>query len=341
MSSEERIQQLKHENKFNEALVLIEEDLIKNTQKYGKQSQQFNTSSNQLCQVCNLLAIQCFEKNSFDEGLSYLLKAESIFSNYKEQLNICLCNLGCYYTLLQNYEISLSYFDKALKLSIELSNKKISAEIYLNISTVLNKIGQYKQSAEHCLNSIILIQELLTDPSESPSEEEFITISNILILAYRNLAVQFDNLNDLSTALLYYEISRCLNDQLKQIPNYETFLIQNSASKNNIIDNVYKLELIKTLKSNSSVLLASFQKIGNKGKEFYNEFLEEILNILQEKVNLEKIINLDVKDQLQESFAKIVEEKESVMDKKTENLAPLNKLDISNINDDDKNQESS
>ncbi len=197
------------ESKYNEALALIENEVVNIAKEKGKQSQEFHDIAKQLCDLCNLIAIQLYENDKANEGLDYLIKAENIFSNYKEILNTSLCNLGCYYTLLGNYEKSISYFDKALKLSIELSNKKIAAEIYLNISTVLNKISQYKQSSEQCLNSIVLIQEIITDPSENNSDEELINLFNLLILSYRNLAVQFDCLNDYSNALLYYEISYC------------------------------------------------------------------------------------------------------------------------------------
>lgn len=332
---DEKIIKLKSEQRLEECLTVIEEALVYKSENFGKQSAEFISTAKQLCELCNLIALRQLENKNVNEGLEYLEKAEKIFQGYKDILNICWNNLGCYHTMIGDNNKSLNYFNKALKLSIELHNKKIAAEIYLNISTVLNKISQYKQASEQCLNSIVLIQEFITDPSETPSEEEFINVMNILILAYRNLAVQFDNLNNLSSALLYYEISKSLNDQIKLLPGYENYINKDAVSKNNFIDDRYKLELVKTLKNNSAQLIKTLSKVGKQGRDYYNEFLDEILSNLTSKVESANAKEKVVEDSRnQNNIHKIVEERESMIDNRTGDLHGLNISRIKKMDED-------
>ena len=62
--------------------------------------------------------------------------------------------------------LSVQYFEKALKLAYELNDKKKAAESHLNTSTVLNSLGKYKLASEQCLSCIILMQEYLNENFE-------------------------------------------------------------------------------------------------------------------------------------------------------------------------------
>lgn len=60
---------------------------------------QFYKTAKDLCDVCNLIALSFLDTNNKEEGLTYLMKAEKLFRNHKELLNIIYNNIGCYYRL--------------------------------------------------------------------------------------------------------------------------------------------------------------------------------------------------------------------------------------------------
>lgn len=291
---DEQISELKKEMKLIECLSLIEKCLVLKSEKYGKKSIEFIYSGKQLCEVCNLIAIGLAEKSKIQEGLFYLLKAEKLFNNYKEILNICLNNLGCYHIIIEDYEKSLVYLEKALKLSVELGNKKFAGETYLNISTVFNKMSKYPTAIEQCFNSIIILQELITDPSETLNEEDYASTINILIISYRNLAVLYDNSNDIHNALLYYKLSEEMYEEFRILPASSTIL-KDSSNKNSIIDNSYKLTLFRNLRKDTNNLFKKYSLIGKEGKDYYVEYLNEAISYLESTVGLssedENILN--------------------------------------------------
>jgi hypothetical protein len=93
------IKKCKSEKKYTECLTHIEKSIIQKSIKYGKESEEFFKTAKVLCEVCNLIALSCLQVNKKEEGLNYLLKSEKLFKNYKELLNICYNNIGCYYKL--------------------------------------------------------------------------------------------------------------------------------------------------------------------------------------------------------------------------------------------------
>lgn len=98
---EKEIITLKQEQKYKECLSLIENLIILKAQKYGKTSETFLKTAKDLCIVCNEIALTYLDLsfNEREEGLKYLLKAEMLFKNNKELLNMCYNNIGCYYRL--------------------------------------------------------------------------------------------------------------------------------------------------------------------------------------------------------------------------------------------------
>lgn len=335
---DDKINELKKQMKLPECLTLIEKSLIIKSEKYGKKSPEFISSGKQLCEVCNLIAIGLAEKGKTKEGLSYLEKAEKLFSNYKEILNICLNNLGCYNIITEDYDKSISYLEKALKLAIELGNKKFAGETYLNISTVFNRLNKYQDAIEQCFNSIITIQELITDPSESISDEEYASSINILIIAYRNLAVLYDNSNDIHNALLYYKMSENIFEDFKKLPSAMTIL-KDATIKTSIIDNNYKLSLFKNLKKDIGNLFKQNSLIGKEGKDYYSYFLDEIIRSLES--SLENNLNNEMENDEEHSKEDMENnsEKENITDNDNNNNVKSNsgKNKVNNTKNKNKN----
>lgn len=279
---DQRIDEAKKEKNLNLCMNLIEENLVNKNKFYGKKSPEFIKTAKQLCEVTNLLAIDLVENEKADEGLIFLEKAEKLFFNYKEVYNLCLNNLGCYYILTKNNEKSLYYFEKALILSIENGNKIYAAETYLNISTVYNKMNDYPNAVEMCLNCIITIQELLL--TETLEDEKYTGVMNCLIISYRSLAVLYDNLNDTHNAVLYYKLSETLFSNFIKLQSSKN-LLKNEKILPKIIESSYFKNLITSLLNDVDSVFKYNNIIGKEGKQFYIKFLNETLNKLKQENN--------------------------------------------------------
>lgn len=96
---DELIQLNKESRNYIECLSHIEKCIVLKAKKFGTSNPEFLKSAKDLCEVCNLIAFSYLENNKKEEGLTYLLRAEKLFKNYKELLNLCYNNIGCYYKL--------------------------------------------------------------------------------------------------------------------------------------------------------------------------------------------------------------------------------------------------
>ena len=384
------VEQLKYEKKYKECLQIIEKLLLIKLNKFGKNSDEFVNTALKLCEICNLLALSLLESNRGNEGLIYLEKAEKTFHKFKEILVVCLNNLGCYYNSLNNTTKSLGYLDKALTICLEIKNKRVTAEIYLNLSTILNKLGEYNKAKDFCLNSIATFQEIIINDYElsfndinckpyytnslvnnkisskqnknntnelytnisnqikdddyikKSKEEELFMLLNLLSIAYKNLGVQFDNLNDLNTALLYYEISYTIFNKIKLFPcylnNYTIFSNIDSFSNNLSIDYTYKAELLRKLENKefdnkssktNNLKDKTFYKIGKQGHNYYNEFLNSIKCVLNELS--ENLKNINIKNTTIKNCSNRITD---IKEENTDNNSNINDLSkIKNINE--------
>lgn len=296
-----KIKSLKLEGKFQEALTLLEEYMIFISKQYGKNSKKFLSSTKELCEITNLLSISLYEQGESQLGLTYLLKSEDIFKNHKEVYATSLSNIGCYYILLEEYDKSLSYLYKCLNICSFNGYKNIAREVYLNISTVYSKLNLYEKSIEQCMNCITLVQEDIINKTnkgkftkleekdeELSYEEKIYNDYNLLILAYRNLAVQYDNLNKLSKALLYYEISNSLLNEASKIPGLEEYFQSNLLIKGNEINEEYKYQLITNIKK---IGIGQFKKenFPKQLKDNYMSLVNEVYEIYKNICEEEKV----------------------------------------------------
>ena len=264
------VKKLKDEKKYLECLNLIEKSIILKSEKYGKDSQEFYQTAKDLCEICNLVALSYLETDKKEDGLKYLLQAEKLFKNYKELLNLCYNNIGCYYRFLGKYSMSLQYLENAIEIAYELNDKKKAAETHLNTSTILTNTGKYKLATEQCLACIILIQEYINDNFKQLKENDIKESLTILILAYQTLAFQHEIQHNCTQSLLYYQIA-------------DSLYIKHKAKLGVINDMVDDNDKIKLLAKISQEGAGSMDKIG-----FY--FLKFFVNSAKKKLGVKSML---------------------------------------------------
>jgi thiamine kinase-like enzyme len=67
-----------------------------------------------LCQLHNMVAMRCLEKEQFDECLDALRKAESLHHNSDKMRAVSFNNLACYYRRRNKLRTALNYLFSAL-----------------------------------------------------------------------------------------------------------------------------------------------------------------------------------------------------------------------------------
>ena len=93
------IKKYKEDKEYEDCLNLIEQNIILKSNVFGKDSPEYIKTGRDLCELCNLIAIEHLENNNKEKGLAYLLKGEKLFKGYKELLCLSYNNTGCYYKL--------------------------------------------------------------------------------------------------------------------------------------------------------------------------------------------------------------------------------------------------
>lgn len=168
--------------------------------------------------------------------------------------------------------MSFHYLEMAINIAYEINDKKKAAEVHLNTSTILSHVGKYKLAAEQCLASIILLQEYINENMNK--KEDFEENLTLLVLSYRNLAVQHENLGSFSQSLLFYQIAEDLIKRNKE--KYNIRVLQ-------MVDDAYKLKLVSK---------SGEEKRENKDKiglYFHKMYLNSICKNLEEKIAEDKI----------------------------------------------------
>ena len=65
--------------------------------------------------------------------------------------------------VLTDFDSAGIYYQKALSLAKDQKNKKLTAEIYLNISKLFSKKSEFTEAEQNCTNAIELAQEIKDD----------------------------------------------------------------------------------------------------------------------------------------------------------------------------------
>ena len=151
-----QLEQLKSENKYEECISLIEQQLPYLEKNYSKDSEKFYQLAYEITDICNLKAYDLFLNAKPEEGKKFIEKSIQIFSNYKQILNICYANLGKYYVKLNQKQKAIDCFIVSTEIARSLKNKLHVAQGHLLLANILLNSSSINQAIEQALSGIIL-----------------------------------------------------------------------------------------------------------------------------------------------------------------------------------------
>eukprot|EP00434_Breviolum_minutum_P009663 symbB.v1.2.008510.t1/scaffold527.1/size293072/8 len=130
-------------------------------------------------------------------------------------MSVTCNNLGCYYKKVGKLHAALSYLRKALKIEVSLQTDDVTvAGTHLNVCAILSKLDKHDKALQHALCALELIKNRVESLAESSSQDEY----SVLAIAYHNVAVERDYLQQLQEAAAAYQqghevAKKCLGDQ--------------------------------------------------------------------------------------------------------------------------------
>ena len=77
-----QLEQLKSENRYEECITLIEQQLPSLEKNYSKEHEKFYQLAYEITDICNLKAYDLFLNSKPEEGLKFIEKSIQIFSNF-------------------------------------------------------------------------------------------------------------------------------------------------------------------------------------------------------------------------------------------------------------------
>ena len=191
-SLEAEVKSLRAQGKYVQALEKLEQLLRAQTREYGADSEEAERSSAQICETCNVLAMNCLQDEDFQAAFDLLKRAEIAAERSDEGRAITCNNLACYYRKVGKTRSALSYLQKAQAIEERLTSAHSPANTHLNMCAVLSQIGKHDSAREQAMLAIIMLQdELLLIDAESPAKQEK---TGILAIAFHNLAVELEHL---------------------------------------------------------------------------------------------------------------------------------------------------
>ena len=250
-----QLEQLKSENKYEECISLIEQQLPYLEKNYSKDSEKFYQLAYEITDICNLKAYDLFLNSKPDEGRKFIEKSIQIFSNYKQILNICYANLGKYYVKLNLKQKAIDCFIVSTEIARSLKNKLHVAQGHLLLANILLNSSSINQAIEQALSGIILLQEIIINKEEY---KDNLNILEALEDAYLIVAVGKYKNGNIIQSLLYCNLAEKIKDKISQFNkkddtneknNIEKKAKKNKKNKNtnelNILEDDTKYELIK------------------------------------------------------------------------------------------------
>ena len=278
------LEQLKSENKYEECIALIEQQLPSLEKNYSKEHEKFYQLAYEITDICNLKAYDLFLNSKPEEGLKFIEKSIQIFSNYKQILNICYANLGKYYIKLNKMQKAIDCFLVSTEIARSLKNKLHVAQGHLLLANVLLNTDSILLAIEQALSGIILLQEIIIN------KEEYKDNTNILEAledAYLIVAVGKYKNGNIIQSLLYCKLAEQLRQKIGKNKNGEDIDKKNKKNKKegelNILEDETKYELIKNaLNFDLNMDKALF----DKNEQMSNNYILNILKSMLEDIEL-------------------------------------------------------
>ena len=244
-----QIEQLKSQNKYEECISLIEQQLPYLEKNYSKESEKFYQLAYEITDICNLKAYDLFLSSKPEEGRKFIEKSIQIFSNYKQILNICYANLGKYYVKLNQKQKAIDCFIVSTEIARSLRNKLHVAQGHLLLANILLNSASINQAIEQALSGIILLQEIIINKEEY---KDNLNILEALEDAYLIVAVGKYKNRNIIQSLLYCNLAEKLQEKIGKSKKNDQNEKQIKAKRNkketnelNILEDDTKYELIK------------------------------------------------------------------------------------------------
>jgi len=109
----------------------------------GTKSSDFTGVCTNICNVCNLLAVNLIKDEKFGEALDLLKKSELLSESNERGLAMTYNNFACYYRKIGHLRTSLIYLEQALELESNLESSSEKAETHLNTCAVLSQLERH------------------------------------------------------------------------------------------------------------------------------------------------------------------------------------------------------
>ena len=285
------LEQLKSENRYEECIALIEQQLPSLEKNYSKEHEKFYQLAYEITDICNLKAYDLFLNSKPEEGLRFIEKSIQIFSNYKQILNICYANLGKYYIKLNKKQKAIDCFLVSTEIARSLKNKLHVAQGHLLLANVLLNTDSILLAIEQALSGIILLQEIIINKEEY---KENANILEALEDAYLIVAVGKYKSGNIIQSLLYCKLAEQLREKMEKNKKDEDDNNSKKAKKKkegelNILEDETKYELIKNaLNFDLESDKALFDKNEQMSYNYILDMLKKMLDNLEKRIASKK-----------------------------------------------------
>ena len=285
------LEQLKSENRYEECIALIEQQLPSLEKNYSKEHEKFYQLAYEITDICNLKAYDLFLNSKPEEGLRFIEKSIQIFSNYKQILNICYANLGKYYIKLNKKQKAIDCFLVSTEIARSLKNKLHVAQGHLLLANVLLNTDSILLAIEQALSGIILLQEIIINKEEY---KENANILEALEDAYLIVAVGKYKSGNIIQSLLYCKLAEQLREKMEKNKKDDEDNNNKKAKKKkegelNILEDETKYELIKNaLNFDLESDKALFDKNEQMSYNYILDMLKKMLDNLEKRIASKK-----------------------------------------------------
>ena len=285
------LEQLKSENRYEECIALIEQQLPSLEKNYSKEHEKFYQLAYEITDICNLKAYDLFLNSKPEEGLRFIEKSIQIFSNYKQILNICYANLGKYYIKLNKKQKAIDCFLVSTEIARSLKNKLHVAQGHLLLANVLLNTDSIILAIEQALSGIILLQEIIINKEEY---KENANILEALEDAYLIVAVGKYKSGNIIQSLLYCKLAEQLREKMEKNKKDDEDNNSKKAKKKkegelNILEDETKYELIKNaLNFDLESDKALFDKNEQMSYNYILDMLKKMLDNLEKRIASKK-----------------------------------------------------
>ena len=285
------LEKLKSENRYEECIALIEQQLPSLEKNYSKEHEKFYQLAYEITDICNLKAYDLFLNSKPEEGLRFIEKSIQIFSNYKQILNICYANLGKYYIKLNKKQKAIDCFLVSTEIARSLKNKLHVAQGHLLLANVLLNTDSILLAIEQALSGIILLQEIIINKEEY---KENANILEALEDAYLIVAVGKYKSGNIIQSLLYCKLAEQLREKMEKNKKDDEDNNSKKAKKKkegelNILEDETKYELIKNaLNFDLESDKALFDKNEQMSYNYILDMLKKMLDNLEKRIASKK-----------------------------------------------------